>query len=83
MKCIIFLMKGFFFSKGCFPSVQQLPLLGSTHAVLGRGFFFPEIPPDSLSSKAEIGAQDPRGKRPRGPGIRLFLSQGVQNLRNY
>lgn len=40
MKCIIFLMKGFF-SKGCFPSVRQLPLLGSTHAVLGRGFFSP------------------------------------------
>lgn len=62
MKCIIFLMKGFF-PKGCFLSVQRLPLLGSTHAVLGRGFFLPEITPGSLSSKADIGCSEGVGPR--------------------
>lgn len=55
-------MKGFF-PKGCFLSVQRLPLLGSTHAVLGRGFFLPEITPGSLSSKADIGCSEGVGPR--------------------
>lgn len=72
MKCIIFLMKGFF-PKGCFPSVQRLPLLGSTHAVLGRGFSLPEITPGSVLKsrhrvlqrpRAQVSPCDPRTVRP-------------------
>lgn len=63
MKCIIFLMKGFFF-KGLFSLVQQLPLLGSTHAVLGRGFF-------SLKSRQTLCPQKPTlgARKASGPGF--------------
>ncbi|XP_017743435.1 PREDICTED: uncharacterized protein LOC108539349 [Rhinopithecus bieti] len=66
-----------FFFKGLFSLVQQLALLGSTPAVLGRGFSLPEITPDSLSSKAELGAQDPQGQKASGP---RFLSVSPPHL---
>lgn len=48
------------FFKGLFPSVQRLPLLGSTHAVLGRGFF-------SLNSGQALYPQTPTSARDPGP----------------